>query len=125
MRSCGQYLVSKSNIQKKPEELCSSRSRSSSFCDTGNIDLRPLPPQAGTDYSESPSVLLQGPPQPPRTPNSSKKKKIELPYKFKGDPTDKNESYHHWITGVDSYLKYFQGDYNDDDDQNICGGSIL
>ena len=38
---------------------------------------------------------------------------------------DKNESYHHWITGVDRYLRYFKADYNDDDDKIIFVGSIL
>jgi hypothetical protein len=104
-------------------ESSSSSSRSSSSSDSGD-DLPPLPPPAGTDYSESPSVPPQVPPQP-RTPNPSKKQKIELPYKFKGDPTDKFESYRHWITGVDRYLRYFKDDYNDDDDKIIFVGTIL
>jgi hypothetical protein len=35
------------------------------------------------------------------------------------------ESYRHWITGVDCYLRYLKDEYNDDDDKNILVRSIF
>lgn len=106
-------------------ESSRSSSRSSSSSVSRDIVHPPLPPPAGMDYSESPSVPPQVQPQPPRTLNSSEMQKIELPYTFKGHPMDMNESYHHWITGVDCYLRYFKHDYKDDDDKMMFVRSIL
>ena len=106
-------------------ETTSSSLKSSSSSDIGDNVLPPLPPPAGMDYSKLPSVPLHVPSQPPITPNPSKKQTIELPYKFKEVPTDKSESYHHWITGVNRYLRYVKDDYNDDDNKIIFVGTIL
>jgi hypothetical protein len=38
---------------------------------------------------------------------------------------DKLESYHHCITGVNHYLRYFKDNYNHNDDKIIFFGSIL
>jgi hypothetical protein len=106
-------------------ESSSSSSSSSSSFDNGDDVLPPLPTPGGTDYSEPPALPLQVPRKLPRAPNSAKKQKIDLPYKFKGDPTDRLESYRHWMTGVDRYLRYFRDEYNNDDNKIIFVGSIL
>jgi hypothetical protein len=110
-------------------ESSSSSSSSSSFSESGDNVHPPLPPPGGMDYSEPPAlppVLPQKvPPHPPRAPNCAKKLKIDLPYKFKGDPTHRTESYHHWISGVNCYLAYFKDDYHDDDNKIIFIRSIL
>ncbi|KAF8536330.1 hypothetical protein BDD12DRAFT_890511 [Trichophaea hybrida] len=42
-----------------------------------------------------------------------------------GDTMDKIKSYHHWITGVDCYLRYCKDEYHNDDDRISLIRNIL